>query len=65
MTINVTDVRSNNNDQIVYAAKKVGKSKVRQAVFAAICAGKKKMKSITEIEKKNKTSTEKDTRRSN
>lgn len=52
MPINVTDVRSNNNDQLVYAAKKIGKSKVRQMVFTAICGGKKKTKSITNIVEK-------------
>lgn len=49
MPISVTDVRSNNNDQLVYAAKKVGRSRVRQMVFKAICRGKDKTKSITKI----------------
>ena len=48
--MDVSDVRSNEADQIVYAAKKIGTSQVRQKVFAAICAGKKKMKTISEIE---------------
>lgn len=52
MPLDVSDVRSNEADQIVYAAKKIGKSIVRQKVFMAICAGKKKQKSITEIVQK-------------
>lgn len=45
-----TDSRSNDKEQIEYAARKIGKSKTRQQVFAAICRGKKKRKSISEIE---------------
>ena len=47
--MDVSDVRSNEGDQIVYAAKKVGTSLTRQKVFSAICAGKKKKKAISEI----------------
>lgn len=52
MSTDVSDVRSNENDQKVYAAKKVGKSKDRQKVFLAICAGKRKQKTIAEIVQK-------------
>lgn len=49
MTIDVSDVRSNYSDQIAYAAKKIGNSDIRQKIFLAICAGKKKIKTVTEI----------------
>lgn len=46
----VTDSRSNANDQIEYAAKTIGRSKQRRAVFEAIYRGKKKAKTVAEIE---------------
>jgi len=49
MPINVSDPRSNDREQIEYAARKVGTSIFRQSVFEAICKGKKKEKSITEL----------------
>lgn len=45
----VTDVRSNVNDQIANAAHVIGRSKHKQLVFEAICRGKKKVKSVYEI----------------
>ena len=50
MTSKFTDSRSNDKEQIEYAARKIGRSKSRQLVFAAICKGKKKRKTISEIE---------------
>jgi hypothetical protein len=47
----VTDVRSNANDQIVYAAKILAKSPRRRAIFEYVCAGKKAWKSVHEIAK--------------
>ncbi len=49
MPQNVTDIRSNLNDQIANAAKIVGRSKQRQAVFEQICRGKRKIKTIDEL----------------
>ncbi len=48
----VSDSRSNDREQIEYAARKIGKSAVRRAVFYAICYGKQKRKSISEIVEK-------------
>jgi len=47
---NVSDARSNPNDQIAHAARVIGRSKDRAAVFKAIYEGKKKVKSAKEIE---------------
>ena len=47
----VTDIRSNLNDQIVAAAKIVGRSQYRRSVFRAIYYGKKKIKTVSEIMK--------------
>ena len=44
-----SDARSSPNDQIAHAAKVIGKSKHRAAVFKAIYEGKKKVKSVKEI----------------
>ena len=51
MTISVQDARSNANEQIVHAAKVIGRSKRRKKVFEAIYRGKKAIKLIAEIEK--------------
>jgi hypothetical protein len=48
---NVSDARSNPSDQIAHAAKVIGRSKDRTAVFKAIYEGKKRVKSAKEIEK--------------
>lgn len=45
----VSDVRSNPNDQIDHAARVIGRSKDRAAVFKAICRGKKSIKTVKEI----------------
>ena len=50
MLHNVSDARSSPNDQIAHAAKVIGKSKHRAAVFKAIYQGKKKIKTAKEIE---------------
>jgi len=49
MTTPVTDVRSNPNDQIAHAAKVLGRSKDRIAVFRAIHYGKQRTKTATQL----------------
>lgn len=49
MPVSVSDARSNANDQIARAAEVLGKSGHRRDVFSAICAGKTKVKSVSEI----------------
>ncbi len=48
MAIDVTDIRSNNADQIVFAATIIGRSEQRKKVFLAIHQGKK-TKSVSEL----------------
>jgi hypothetical protein len=45
----VTDTRSNLNDQLVYAARMIGRSEPRALVFDAVCSGKKRVKTRDEI----------------
>jgi len=52
----VTDLLSNFNDQLVTAARIVGRSKHRQAIFKAVYKGKKKIKTIGEIANQTKLS---------
>lgn len=52
MVRTVSDSRSNDREQIEYAARKLGKSEIRRAVFYTICYGKQKQKSISEIAEK-------------
>ena len=49
MSINVTDVTGNRSDKIANAAKVLGRSKDRLAVFLAIYTGKKKIKTVKDI----------------
>jgi len=49
MAIDVSDVRSNPQDQIYHAAKVLGRSKDRKQVFMAIYKGKRKVKTVSEI----------------
>ncbi len=49
MPLNVSDARSNPSDQIVHAAKVLGKSGDRLAVFEAVYYGKKRIKTVEEI----------------
>ncbi|MEA3191661.1 MAG: hypothetical protein QOD77_2316 [Thermoplasmata archaeon] len=49
MSQKVADVRANPNENIVHAAKVIGRSKVRRAVFEAIYRGKKKVKTVDEV----------------
>jgi hypothetical protein len=49
MPIDVSDVRSSPSDQIAHAAKVIGKSSHRRAVFRSIYYGKKKIKTVEEI----------------
>ena len=51
MVQNVSDVRSSPNDQIAHAAKVIGRSKHRAAIFKAIYRGKKRIKTVAEIRK--------------
>lgn len=50
MPIEVTDVRSSPADQIRHAAIVLGTSEARREVFSAIYRGKKKLKTVSEIE---------------
>jgi hypothetical protein len=45
----VTDILSNLNDQLATAARIIGRSKHRQAIFRAVYRGKKQIKTIDEI----------------
>ncbi len=47
--INVSDIRSNLNEQIVHAVRVIGRSKQRLAIFKAIYRGKKKIKTVKEL----------------
>jgi hypothetical protein len=49
MALKVSDVGANRNENIVHAAKVIGRSKVRRAVFEAIYRGKKKAKTVDEL----------------
>jgi len=49
MVKSVSDSRSNDREQIEFTARKIGKSKIRQAVFSAICYGKQQKKSVSKI----------------
>ena len=51
MSIDVTDVRSNPQDQIAHAARVIGRSERCRKVFSAIYQGKKKIKAVSEIER--------------
>lgn len=50
MPLSVKDVRSSSDEQIVHAAKKLGRSIKRHKVFEAIYRGKKKIKTVKEIQ---------------
>lgn len=52
MTIETTDIRSNPNEQIAYAATIIGRSETRKQVFKEIHRGKKCIKTVSEIVKK-------------
>jgi len=49
MSIEVSDVRSNPQDQIAHAARVIGRSPQRRKVFIAIYKGKKKVKTAEEV----------------
>ncbi|MCI0695184.1 hypothetical protein L0337_24640 [candidate division KSB1 bacterium] len=49
MTLPVTDIRSNHQDQIAHAIKVLGRSKDRIAVFVELHRGKKRIKTVTEL----------------
>jgi len=52
MTLETTDIRSSPNEQIVHAAKVIGRSDARRKVFKEIHRGKKRIKTVDEIAKK-------------
>jgi len=49
MPLNVADVRSNLNENILHAVTIIGKSKDRRSVFEAIYRGKKEIKTVEDI----------------
>jgi hypothetical protein len=49
VSTNVSDVRSNPQDQIAHAARVIGKSRQRRKVFAAIYKGQKRFKTVDEL----------------
>lgn len=49
MPTKVTDIRANPNENIVHAAKVIGRSKDRRRVFKEICRGKQRIKTVQEI----------------
>jgi|GEM_PF-499267 len=51
MPVEVTDVRSNPQDQIAHAVRVIGRSEDRMMVFLAIYKGKKKAKTVSEVAK--------------
>lgn len=51
MPIEVSDVRSNPQDQIAHAARVIGRSERCRKVFSAIHQGKKKIKTAAEVER--------------
>ncbi|MHA1972631.1 MAG: hypothetical protein ACTSW1_06555 [Candidatus Hodarchaeales archaeon] len=52
MTIDTSDSRSNSNEQIIFAAQRIGGSEKRRKVFKEIHRGKKKRKTVSEIVEK-------------
>src|SRR5437773_1700052 len=52
MPVPVSDFRSNANDQIAHAAKMIGRSKHRAAIFETVCAGHDPVKTISTIVQK-------------
>ena len=50
MTLAVTDVRSNSNDQIAHAAKVIGRSKARRAIFEELHRTKRRIKTVSQLE---------------
>jgi hypothetical protein len=49
MTLSVSDLLSNLNDQVVNSARLMGRSKHRQSIFDAVYRGQKQQKSVREI----------------
>lgn len=49
MIANVTDIRSNSNDQIAHAATVLKKSELLRKMFKTICSGGKKPKTVDEL----------------
>src|SRR5258708_12052590 len=56
MPISVSDSLSNVDEQIVNAAKIIGRSKIRQRVFELIYFGKRQLKSVKDIAKTSRLS---------
>lgn len=51
MTVKVADVRANLNENIRHAARIIGRSKSRRAVFSAVYRGKKNVKTVDDLMK--------------
>jgi hypothetical protein len=49
MPLPVTDTRSNPNDQVAHAARVIGASSQRRAVFNAVSSGKRKVKTVSDV----------------
>lgn len=49
MSTDVSDFKSNKNDQIAHAADAIGRSDARRRVFEAVYRGKRKVKTVREI----------------
>ena len=49
MALDVSDFRSNPNDQIAHAVRVIGRSSDRRKVFKAVYTGKRKFKTVEEI----------------
>lgn len=56
MTVRVADIRANLNENIRHAARIIGKSKARRAVFSAIYGGKRQVKTVDDIRRVTKLS---------
>jgi hypothetical protein len=49
MTVPVSDLRSNANDQIAHAAKEIGRGQQKAAIFKAVCSGRARAKAISTV----------------
>jgi len=56
VTVKVADIRANLNENILHAARIIGKSKARRAVFSAIYGGKRQIKTVDDIRQVTKLS---------
>jgi hypothetical protein len=49
VTIAVSDVRSNSNDQIAHAVKVIGRSKARRAIFEELHRSRRRIKTVSQV----------------